>query len=160
VSFRRAALGSGALAALALALTGCGGSPATITVGAARPAVAALAADTAVRLPVGPGPVSARLSRDGYRIHVTFAPNRVTAPNRVLVTLGDGSGPVEGARVRLEAAMLEMDMGVATYSLAPAGNGYRTSTPAWQMRGRWGLGLTIVPPGHAPIHVVLDDRLT
>jgi hypothetical protein len=90
---------------------------------------------------------------------VRFEPNRATGPNGLLVSVSDASGPVRGAHVRLEAAMLEMAMGTASFRLVPSRDGYRVATPAWQMPGRWALGLTIVPHRHAPIHVLLDDEL-
>jgi hypothetical protein len=65
---------------------------------------------------------------------------------------------VRSAAVRLDAGMLAMGMGVATYRLG-SGPAHRRALPVWGMPGRWGLGFTITPRGARPIRVVVDDRM-
>ncbi len=107
---------------------------------------------------VGPGAVRVRLVRGGYRIAIAVSPNRADRPNGVTVAVVRGGRPVTAARVRVDAGMLGMAMGVASYDLRGS-VAYRTRMPAWLMPGAWGLAFTVTPPGRPPIHVVLDDRL-
>lgn len=158
---RRGLAAAGALVGAAAIAGGCGSAgERTITVGG--PALRVPAAqelpivDTTVR--VGPGAVDAVVRRRGFAIRLTVLPNRATTANRIAVAVDRRGAPVTGAQVRLAAAMLTMDMGVARYRLASRG-GYGIRTPPWQMAGRWGLLFTVVPPGAAPIRILLDDRM-
>ncbi len=112
----------------------------------------------AVTRGVGPGAVRTHLVRAGYRIAIAVSPNRASRPNTVSVALVRAGHPVTAARVRVEAGMLGMAMGVASFELR-ASAAYSVRMPAWLMPGEWGLAFTITPPGRPPIHVVLDDRM-
>jgi hypothetical protein len=98
------------------------------------------------------------VSRGGYDVVVRVAPNRATTSNRISVSLSRDGGPVAGAHVGVSAGMLTMAMGVGRYTLTGSST-YRAELPAWQMPGRWGLVLTVKPPGAAPVRVVLDDAI-
>jgi hypothetical protein len=155
---RRPSLVAGALLVGAPALlTGCGGSVGTITVG--EPAgVQAPAAVPAATIEVGPGAVSHAVVRGGYRVAVRVTPNRTSKPNRVVVSVSRDGEPVGGARVRLSASMLTMDMGTAKYDLAGDGT-YAVTTPAWLMPGLWELAVTVRPPGGPAVSFGLADDM-
>jgi hypothetical protein len=91
-----------------------------------------------------------------FAFHI--APNRASTTNRISVRITQDGLPLAGARVRLTAEMLTMDMGVASYTLAGSGV-YVTQTPAWAMTGPWSLSFTIMAPGDRPVRVDLNDRL-
>lgn len=155
----RALLAAAVLVPCSALAAGCGASGGTITVGGEAPPPAPqpslAAADT---VEVGPGPFRAHVSRDGYELAVRVSPNRATTANRIAVSLTEAGTPVAGARVGVAAGMLTMDMGTAHYRLAGDGT-YSGALPAWEMPGRWGLTVSVTPPGGAPIRVALDDRI-
>jgi hypothetical protein len=137
--------------------TGCGGSVGTITVG--EPAgVRAPAAVPAATIEVGPGAVSHAVVRGGYRVAVRVSPNRASKANRVVVSVTQAGMPVSGARVRLSASMLTMDMGTARYALTGDGT-YAVRTPAWLMPGLWELAVTVRPPGGPALSFGLADDM-
>ena len=137
--------------------SGCGGSVGTITVGEPA-AVRAPAAVPAATIEVGPGAVRHVALRSGYRVAIRVTPNRASKPNRVAVSVTQYGVPVSGARVRLSASMLTMDMGTARYTLAGGGT-YAVTTPAWLMPGLWGLAVTVRPPGGPALSFGLADTM-
>jgi hypothetical protein len=150
--------------AAALAAAGCGGGGGVVTVAGVEPPLNGAGAAFhvpagAVVLHAGPGPVRTAVGRHGYRVSIVVRPNRASRPNQVAVTVRRFGRAVPGAHVRLDAGMLDMGMGVATYRLG-AGPKHTARLPVWGMPGRWGLGFTVAVPGEPPLRVVVADRLS
>jgi hypothetical protein len=161
----RSRVAGAAVAAVASALlAGCGGGAGgVITIaGVETPQSGARAAfhvpTGAKVVHAGPGAVHAVVAAGGDRIRISLAPNRSGRRNVVTVSVRRAGRVVRGARVRLDAGMFDMAMGVAGYGLSPR-PAHRAVLPVWGMPGRWGLGFTITAPGARPIRVVVDDRM-
>jgi copper transport protein len=123
------------------------------------PPAKALAAVSGESARVGPGPVSAAVNKNGYRLEFRISPNRAAAPNTFSVRITHGDKPVRGATVVTSFAMLDMEMGRQSYQLQERAPGvYQRSLPALLMVGHWGLGFEITPPGGQPFTVQLVDR--
>jgi copper transport protein len=123
------------------------------------PPAKALAAVSGESARVGPGPVSAAVNKNGYRLEFRISPNRAAAPNTFSVRITHGDKPVRGATVVTSFAMLDMEMGRQSYQLQERAPGvYQRSLPALLMVGHWGLGFEVTPPRGQPFTVQLVDR--
>jgi copper transport protein len=110
---------------------------------------------------VGPGPVSAVVSRNGYRLGFRVTPNRAAVPTSFAVEITRDGKPVRGADVTTTFAMLDMEMGTQAYHLGEIRPGlYRHSAPALVMVGHWGVSFEIQPKGGQPFTVLLLDHAT
>jgi copper transport protein len=108
---------------------------------------------------VGPGPVAAVLSKNGYRFEVHVLPNKAAVPNRFAIRITRGGKPVRGADVTTTVAMLDMEMGEQAYHFAETAPGlYAHSAPALVMVGHWALSFEVAPPGKQPFDVVIVDK--
>ncbi len=109
---------------------------------------------------VGPGPARTVVTKAGYRLEFTFAPNRAAVPNTFSVRVTRDGKPVRGADVTATFTMLDMEMGQLAYSLPERSPGVfsRRDTPALVMVGHWGISFDIRPPGGSPIDVLLLDH--
>ena len=150
------------LAVTGAVAAGCGGGAGVITVAAVTTPHSAASFHVpagASVLHAGPGPVHALLRLAGYRVRIELRPNTPERRNRLTVSVRRRGRPVRAATVRLDAGMLDMAMGVASYRLG-TGRKHMAVLPAWRMPGRWGLALTVTPPGSAPIRVVVVDAMS
>jgi copper transport protein len=108
---------------------------------------------------VGPGPAARTVEENGYKVELQIAPNRAAVENDFSIKLTKDGQPVRGARVTSGFTMLDMEMGTQSYAFKETAPGvYSRSTPALVMVGRWGVGLTIEPPGEKPFTVLFVDR--
>jgi copper transport protein len=108
---------------------------------------------------VGPGPVAAVVTKNGYRVELHVTPNRAAADNTFSLRITRGGKPVTGAEVVIGATMLDMEMGTQSYALPETAPGvYTHSAPALVMVGHWGLSFDITPKGQPPFSVLLVDR--
>jgi len=107
----------------------------------------------------GPGPVTAVVERNGYRVEVHVTPNKVAVPDNFAVRITRNDSPVRGATVIATFTMLDMEMPTQAYRLAERKPGlYEHSTAALVMVGRWGLTFQVEPPGARPFDVVVVDH--
>jgi copper transport protein len=107
----------------------------------------------------GPGPVTAVVERNGYRLEVHVTPNKVAVPDDFALRITHNGSPVRGATVIATFTMLDMEMPTQAYRLAERSPGlYEHSTAALVMVGRWGLTFQVAPPGAQPFDVVVLDR--
>jgi len=111
---------------------------------------------------VGPGPVTKIVNQNGYRLRLSFTPNRAAVPNDFEVKITKGGQPVRGADVTLTFAMLDMEMGNQEYRLDETSPGVyaRSGSPALVMVGHWGLSFNVTPNGGNPFTVVVVDHAT
>jgi copper transport protein len=108
---------------------------------------------------VGPGPVSATVTKDGYLLQLSVSPNRAALPNSFAVKITKNGMPVRNADVLLTFEMLDMQMQNQEYRLSEAAPGvYSRAAPALVMVGHWGLNFNVTPRGGVPLDVVLVDR--
>ena len=64
-----------------------------------------------------------------------------------------------GARVVLQFAMLDMEMGTQAYTMPERSPGiYVRTTPALVMVGHWGVSFQVEPPGGQPFTVIVVDH--
>jgi len=66
---------------------------------------------------VGPGAVDRVIHHGPYTLHVHVDPNRAAQPSTFTLALTQNGRPVTGARVVLQFAMLDMEMGTQSYAL-------------------------------------------
>jgi copper transport protein len=123
------------------------------------PPSSALAKIQDVSARVGPGPVTATVSKSPYKVHVRVTPNRAAVPNAFSLTLTRNGKPVPGAEVITKFDMLDMEMGEQSYRLREQRPGvFSKSAPALVMVGHWGLQFEVTPPSGKPFVVTLLDK--
>ena len=123
------------------------------------PPSSALANIQDVSARVGPGPVTATVSKSPYKVHVRVTPNRAAVPNAFSLTLTRNGKPVPGAEVITKFDMLDMEMGEQSYRLREQRPGvFSKSAPALVMVGHWGLQFEVTPPSGKPFVVTLLDK--
>ena len=123
------------------------------------PPSSALAKVQNVAARVGPGPVTATVSKSPYKVRVRVTPNRAAVPNAFSLTLTRNGKPVPGAEVITKFDMLDMEMGEQSYRLREQRPGvFSKSAPALVMVGHWGLQFEVTPPGGKPFVVTLLDK--
>lgn len=147
------------IGAVALVLVAGGAlAVATNTSGHSNPLVPTAASNTSVS--VGPGPVSTVLHSHRYRLELRLTPNRATAAGTISLKLAKQGRPVNGARVRLTFAMVDMDMGQLTGLLPQTAPGsYDHAGPVLGMGGRWRLRFDVTPRHGKPFSVTVVDRI-
>jgi copper transport protein len=120
----------------------------------------ALALEGGALAKVGPGPVAATVTKNGYILKVLVSPNRAAFPNDFALALSRSGTPVTGATVTVTFAMLDMEMGTQQYVLTETKPGVysRTSAPAFVMVGHWGLSFQVTPRGGTPFTALVVDR--
>ena len=123
------------------------------------PPSSALAKIQDIAARVGPGPVTATVSKSQYKVRVQVTPNRAAVPNAFSLTLTRDGKPVPGAEVITKFDMLDMEMGEQSYRLREQRPGvFSKSAPALVMVGHWGLVFEVTPPGGKPFVVTLLDK--
>ena len=123
------------------------------------PPSSALAKVHNVAARVGPGPVTATVSKSPYKVRVQVQPNRAAVPNAFSLTLTRDGKPVPGAEVITKFDMLDMEMGEQSYRLKEQRPGvFSKSAPALVMVGHWGLVFEVTPRGGKPFVVTLLDK--
>ena len=110
------------------------------------PPSSALARVQDVSARVGPGPVTATVSKSPYKVRVRVTPNRAAVPNAFSLTLTRDGKPVPGAEVITKFDMLDMEMGEQSYRLRGAAAGRLREVGA---RARDGRALGAAVRGHA-----------
>jgi copper transport protein len=120
----------------------------------------ALALEGGALARVGPGPVAATVTKNGYTLKVLVSPNRAAYPNDFALELSRNAKPVTGATVTVTFAMLDMEMGTQEYGLTETKPGIysRSSTPSLVMVGHWGLSFQVTPRGGTPFTALVVDR--
>jgi len=123
------------------------------------PPSSALAKVQNVAARVGPGPVTATVSKSPYKLRLRVTPNRAARQNAFGLTLTKNGKPVPGAEVITKFDMLDMEMGEQTYRLRELRPGvFSKSAPALVMVGHWGLQFEVTPRGGKPFTVTLLDK--
>lgn len=108
---------------------------------------------------VGPGPVNKTVQTNGYELALGIAPNRAAANNAFQVAIEQAGRRVTGATVTASFAMLDMEMGAQEFQFDETAPGtYGRDAPALVMVGRWGLTLSVEPPGAEPFTVTILDH--
>ena len=108
---------------------------------------------------VGPGSVHRVIHHGPYTLDVHVDPNRAAQPSTFTLGLTQNGKPVTGARVVLQFAMLDMEMGTQAYTMPERSPGvYVRTTPALVMVGHWGVGFQVDPPGGQPFTVIVVDH--
>jgi len=108
---------------------------------------------------VGPGSVDRVIHHGPYTLHVHVDPNRAAQPSTFTLGLTQSGKPVTGARVVLQFAMLDMEMGTQAYTMPERSPGiYVRTTPALVMVGHWGVSFQVEPPGGQPFTVIVVDH--
>lgn len=124
------------------------------------PPAKALAKEGGALARVGPGAVSAVVERDGYLLRLAVSPNQAALANQFALTIERGGRPVRGADVKLEFAMLDMEMGEQSYRLTETRPGvYAHDAPSLVMVGTWGLSFEVTPRGGSPFTAFIVDRV-
>jgi len=142
------------IAALAAAVVSCAAAFRASDASSAFPRISPATAQ--------PGtPAVQHLRYGSYSLTIAVRPNRSTALNRLSVRVTRAGHPVAGARVAVDAAMLDMSMPSRHEKLHPAANGrYLSSETVLGMVGRWGLRISIAPPQSKRFSVQLVDRVS
>jgi copper transport protein len=123
------------------------------------PPSSALAKVQNVAAHVGPGPVTATVSKSPYKLRLRVTPNRAARQNAFSLTLTKNGKPVPGAEVITKFDMLDMEMGEQSFRFRELRPGvYSKSAPALVMVGHWGLQFEVTPPGGKPFVVTLLDK--
>ena len=123
------------------------------------PPSSALAKVQNVAAHVGPGPVTATVSKSPYKVRLRVTPNRAARQNAFSLTLTKNGKPVPGAEVITKFDMLDMEMGEQSYKLRELRPGvFSKSAPALVMVGHWGLQFEVTPPKGKPFVVTLLDK--
>jgi copper transport protein len=123
------------------------------------PPSSALAKVQNVAARVGPGPVTAVVTKSPYKVHVQVTPNRAAVPNTFQLTLTRSGKPVPGAQVITKFDMLDMQMGEQSYEFKELSPGvFSKSAPALVMVGHWGLVFEVTPPKGKPFVVTVLDK--
>lgn len=113
-----------------------------------------------VRLDVGPGPVTAVLRKQGYRLELSVSPNRLGSRQRISIELEKAGRAVDRARIIVSFTSLEMAMGALTGHLPQVAHGrYANQGPVLTMLGRWRLRIEVVPKGERAFDVSVVDRI-
>jgi copper transport protein len=108
---------------------------------------------------VGPGAVRRVIHHGSYTLDIDVDPNRAAQPSTFTLHLTQNGQPVTGARVTLEFAMLDMEMGTQAYTLPERSPGtYVRTTPALVMVGHWGVSFQVEPRGGAAFTVIVVDH--
>jgi copper transport protein len=108
---------------------------------------------------VGPGAVERVIHHGSYTLDVHVDPNRAAQPSTFALRLTQNGQPVTGARVTLQFAMLDMEMGTQAYTLPERSPGvYVRTTPALVMVGHWGVSYQVEPRGAQPFTVIVVDH--
>jgi copper transport protein len=108
---------------------------------------------------VGPGSVDRVIHHGSYTLHVHVDPNRAAQPSTFTLGLTQNGQPVTGARVVLQFAMLDMEMGTQAYTMPERSPGtYVRTTPALVMVGHWGVSYQVEPRGAQPFTVIVVDH--
>jgi copper transport protein len=108
---------------------------------------------------VGPGAVDRVIHHGSYTLRVHVDPNRAAQPSTFTLRLSQNGQPVTGARVTLQFAMLDMEMGTQAYTLPEKSPGtYVRTTPALVMVGHWGVSYQVEPRGGQPFTVIVVDH--
>ncbi len=108
---------------------------------------------------VGPGSVARVIHHGSYTLRVHVDPNRAAQPSTFTLGLTQNGQPVTGARVVLQFAMLDMEMGTQAYTMPERSPGtYVRTTPALVMVGHWGVGFEVEPRGGPPFTVIVVDH--
>jgi copper transport protein len=108
---------------------------------------------------VGPGAVDRVIHHGPYTLHVHVDPNRAAQPSTFMLGLTQDGQPLTGARVTLQFAMLDMEMGTQAYTLPERSPGtYVRTTPALVMVGHWGVSYQVEPRGGRPFTVIVVDH--
>jgi copper transport protein len=108
---------------------------------------------------VGPGAVDRVIHHGSYTLRVHVDPNRAAQPSTFTLRLSQNGQPVTGARVTLQFAMLDMEMGTQAYTLPEKAPGtYVRTTPALVMVGHWGVSYQVEPRGGQPFTVIVVDH--
>jgi copper transport protein len=108
---------------------------------------------------VGPGQVIKTVTRDGYQLQVSVAPNRAARPDSFSLRITKGGQPVRGADVTLTFNQTEMSMPQQEYQLAETQPGvYTRSAPALVMVGKWALDYQITPDGGPSFTALILDQ--
>lgn len=108
---------------------------------------------------VGPGTVDRVIRHGPYALRVHVDPNRAAQPSTFSLRLTQNGQPVTGARVTLQFAMLDMEMGTQAYTLPERSPGtYVRTTPALVMVGHWGVSYEVEPRGGQPFTVIVVDH--
>ncbi len=108
---------------------------------------------------VGPGAVDRVIRHGSYTLHVHVDPNRAAQPSTFTLRLSQNGQPVTDARVTLQFAMLDMEMGTQAYTLPEKSPGtYVRTTPALVMVGHWGVSYQVEPRGGQPFTVIVVDH--
>jgi copper transport protein len=108
---------------------------------------------------VGPGTVDRVIRHGPYTLHVRVDPNRAAQPSTFSLRLTQNGQPVTGARITLQFAMLDMEMGTQAYTLPERAPGtYVRTTPALVMVGHWGVSYEVEPRGGQPFTVIVVDH--
>jgi len=119
----------------------------------------ALASIGAPSATAGPGPVKEIVERNGDKLDIRVAPNKVAVPDDYTVRITRNGAPVRGATVIATFTMLDMDMPTQAYRLAERSPGvYEHSSEALVMVGRWGLTFEVQPAGAQAFDVVILDH--
>ena len=123
------------------------------------PPSSALAKVQNVAARVGPGPVTATVTKSPYRVRVRVTPNQAAVPNTFQLELTRNGKAVPGAQVITKFDMLDMEMGEQTYRFREVRPGvFSKSAPALVMVGHWGLVFEVMPPKGKPFVVTLVDK--
>jgi copper transport protein len=108
---------------------------------------------------VGPGAVERVIHHGPYTLDVHVDPNRAARPSTFTLHLTQNGKPVTDARVTLQFAMLDMEMGTQAYTLPERSPGtYVRTTPALVMVGHWGVSYQVEPQGGQPFTVIVVDH--
>jgi copper transport protein len=120
----------------------------------------ALALEGGALAKVGPGPVAARVTKNGYTLKVLVSPNRAAYPNDFALELAHNGRPVTGATVTVTFAMLDMEMGTQEFGLTETSPGVysRPANPALLIVDHWGLPFQGTPRGRTPFTALVVDR--
>jgi copper transport protein len=119
----------------------------------------ALASVGHASLHAGPGPIASTVTKNGYKLRVSVAPNKAAVPNSFAVAITKDGKPVAHADVLLSFAMLDMEMQNQEYRLTETAPGvYARAAPALVMVGHWGLSFGVTPRGGRPFNVLVVDR--
>jgi hypothetical protein len=94
-----------------------------------------------------------------YVLRLVVSPNQAMVPNSFALKIERDGQPVRGADVKVDFAMLDMEMGEQAYRLTETTPGvYVHDAPAFVMVGRWGLSFEVTPPGGSPFTAFIVDR--
>ena len=158
-TFQRMSLRRPLFAAVITLVVAAGGAFAAVSVAFAmdKPHATALPRSSDVR--IGPGPATARVQEQGYRLDVRLSPNRALASNELLLRLTRNGESVNAAGIRVAFTMLDMHMPEFSASLAETAPGKYGQAVPRLMFGRWGVRLFVLPRGETPFSVRLIDRV-